>query len=563
MADLDPLLGTFLGIRPGIDTLPDFSPAGLAAFADLRRATLAELDAAEAAADAAKAAADAAKAAADAAEAAADTGSTLPDVERRAARLLRERLEAELAVHESGDDLRDLNTFFSPLHLVRLAFTQMPKDTDDDWAVLGRRLRRVPESLRSYREALAEGATRGLHAAPRQVAAVVEQLDAWVGDDWFGGLVADAPGPLRAELQAAAAQARAAYADARAYLADTYAPSAAGTPDAVGRERYARWARHWTGSEVDLEQAYAYGWDEYHRLVGEITVAAHAILPGSSPKAVMRHLDHHGEAVEGVEEVRLWLQRLMDETMADLDGVHVDLADPVRRVESMIAPAGSAAAGYYTRPSLDFARPGRTWFPTLGHTRFPTWSLVSTWYHEGVPGHHLQLAQWVHVADTLSRYQVSLGSVSASTEGWALYAERLMDELGNLTDPGRRLGYLDSSLLRAIRVIIDIGMHLELPIPDHSDFRPGETWTPESAREFVATRSGLEPDYVDSEIVRYLGIPGQAISYKLGERAWLAGREAARAARGGEFDLKTWHMAALSMGSLGLDDLTDELARLS
>lgn len=556
VADLDPLVGTFLGIRPGIDTLPDFSPTGMAVYADLRRATLTELDAAEAAVSATTSAAAAADGA----------GGTLPDVERRAARLLRERLEAELAVHESGDDLRDLNTFFSPLHLVRLAFTQMPKDTDDEWAVLGRRLRRVPESLRSYQQALAEGATRGLHAAPRQVAAVVEQLDAWVGDDWFGGLVADAPEPLRAELQAAAALARTAYSDARGYLADTYAPSAAGTPDAVGRERYARWARHWTGSDVDLEQAYAYGWDEYHRLVAEITVAADAILPGSSPKAVMRHLDDHGEAVEGVEEVRLWLQRLMDDTMADLDGVHVDLADPVRRVESMIAPAGSAAAGYYTRPSLDFARPGRTWFPTLGHTRFPTWSLVSTWYHEGVPGHHLQLAQWVHVADTLSRYQVSLGSVSASTEGWALYAERLMDELGYLTDPGRRLGYLDSSLLRAIRVIIDIGMHLELPIPAHSDFRPGETWTPESAREFVATRSGLEPDYVDSEIVRYLGIPGQAISYKLGERAWLAGREAARAARaarGGEFDLKAWHMAALSMGSLGLDDLTDELAQLS
>jgi uncharacterized protein (DUF885 family) len=232
----------------------------------------------------------------------------------------------------------------------------------------------------------------------------------------------------------------------------------------------------------------------------------------------------------------------------------------------MIAPEGSAAAPYYTRPSQDFSRPGRTWLPTMGRTRFPLWDLVSTWYHEGVPGHHLQLAQWVHVAPQLSRYQSSLGSVSANAEGWALYAERLMDELGFLTDPAARLGYLDAQQMRAVRVIIDIGMHLELPIPADQGvpepFHPGERWTPELAREFFGRNSGRPPEFLDSEIVRYLGWPGQAIGYKLGERAWLAGRDAARRAHGADFDLKAWHMAALSQGSLGLDDLVAELAAL-
>ena len=86
-------------------------------------------------------------------------------------------------------------------------------------------------------------------------------------------------------------------------------------------------------------------------------------------------------------------------------------------------------------------------------------------------------------------------------------------------------------------------------------------WTRETAREFLG-RSGRPPEFLDSEIVRYLGWPGQAISYKLGERAWLAGRDAARAARGAGFDLAAWHAAALSLGALGLDDLADELARL-
>ena len=116
--------------------------------------------------------------------------------------------------------------------------------------------------------------------------------------------------------------------------------------------------------------------------------------------------------------------------------------------------------------------------------------------------------------------------------------------------------------MRAIRVVIDIGMHLELRVPGGSPLGAGETWTPELAREFFAAHSGFDGGFIDSEIVRYLGLPGQAISYKLGERAWLDGRDAARAAQGGSFDLKTWHMAALSLGSLGLDDLAGELASL-
>jgi uncharacterized protein (DUF885 family) len=280
----------------------------------------------------------------------------------------------------------------------------------------------------------------------------------------------------------------------------------------------------------------------------------------------LRWLDVHGPAVDGVEAIRERLQAMMDDAIAALDGTHFDLAEPVRTVEAMIAPPGSAAAPYYTRPAQDFSRPGRTWLPTLGRERFPLWDLISIWYHEGVPGHHLQLAQWAYVSGELSTYQTSLGSVGANVEGWALYAERLMDELGYLTDPAARLGYLDAQQLRAVRVVIDIGMHLGLPIPDDAEGalaeHRGEPWTPELARAFLGENSGADVAFLDSELVRYLGIPGQAISYKLGERAWLEGRAAAKANRGDAFDLKAWHMAALSQGSLGLDDLAAELAQL-
>jgi uncharacterized protein (DUF885 family) len=546
--DLDPILATQLGTRPDEDRMPDLSPAGLEAEAELARGTLAELDRVLAG----------------------DPALEDDPVERRCARLLRERLSAELASHEIGEGFRSLNNLFSPLHAARQVFVLMPSETEEHWAVIARRLARLPETYRGYRATLEEGARRGLFSAPRQVRTVVGQLDEWVAASYFTGFAAGGPDALRAELEDAARSADAAVAEFRDFLRNGYGPGAEGTPDAVGRERYAVAARRWTGSDLGqdggLEEAYAWGWAEHKRLLAEQRAEAEKVVAGATPMEAMRWLDVHGEAVEGVEAVRERLQAMMDEAMDALDGTHFELAEPVRHVEAMIAPPGSAAAPYYTRPSMDFSRPGRTWLPTVGRERFPLWDLVSTWYHEGVPGHHLQLAQWVYVAKDLSMYQSSLGSVGANVEGWALYAERLMDELGYLTDPGARLGYLDAQQMRAVRVVVDIGMHLELPIPDDAEGAVAEAagtpWTPELARAFFGENCGRDPEFLDSELVRYLGIPGQAISYKLGERAWLAGREAARQARGDGFDLKAWHMAALSQGSLGLDDLAAELARL-
>jgi len=539
LADLNPLLGTALGVRPHDDRLPDLSPDGIAATDDLARSTLAELDA-------------------------------LPEsedpLERRCARLLRNRLNSGLALSAAGENLRAVNNTFTPVHTVRQVFMLMPSATDEDWAVIARRMVNIPAAYDGYCAALAGGAARGQYAAPRQVDALAGQLDEWLGKgpagSWFGSFVAAGPDSQRKALESAAQVATEAVVATRDFLRETYRPAAEGTPDAVGAERYARWAMQFTGADLDLDEAYSWAWGEFARIDGEMRAEAERALPGSTPAEAMRWLDAEGDAVEGVEEIRQRLQQMMDDAITTLDGTHFDLAEPIRRVEAMIAPAGSAAAPYYTRPAMDFSRPGRTWLPTLGRERFPLWDLVSTWYHEGVPGHHLQLAQWVHVAPQLSTYQTSIGSTSADTEGWALYAERLMDELGFLTGRGHRMGYLDAQQIRAVRVIIDIGMHLELEIPRDQPFHPGERWTPELGREFFGANTGRDVAFCDSELVRYLGIPGQAISYKLGERAWLAGRAQAERRQGANFDLKRWHMAALSMGSIGLADLTSELAAL-
>ncbi|MEV5144793.1 DUF885 domain-containing protein [Streptomyces sp. NPDC052727] len=541
---LDPVTGTYLGVKESSSRLPDYSPAGQEALAELARATLGKLDEAER-------------------RPGADS-----DAERRCARLLRERLTAELAVHDAQEHLRRIGNLDTPGHAVREIFTVTPAETQEDWAAIAERLRAVPDALAGYRASLELGLERKLFAPPRPTATFIDQLTEWADTDgkgrgWYEDFAAAGPEALRAELDEAARTATGALVELRDWLREVYAPAIEGTSNVVGRERYARWARYFNGTDLDLDEAYAYGWAEFHRILGEMRKEAEKILPGAqTPWVALAHLDEHGRHIEGVDEVREWLQGLMDKAIEELDGTHFELAERVRRVESCIAPPGGAAAPYYTPPSEDFSRPGRTWLPTMGLTRFPVYDLVSTWYHEGVPGHHLQLAQWAHVAENLSRYQATIGGVSANAEGWALYAERLMDELGYLTDAEERLGYLDAQMMRAVRVIVDIGMHLELEIPADSPFHPGERWTPELAEEFCGAHSSRPADYVESELTRYLTIPGQAIGYKLGERAWLLGREKARERHGDAFDLKAWHMAALSQGSLGLDDLVDELSRL-
>ncbi|MEV7275424.1 DUF885 domain-containing protein [Streptomyces sp. NPDC093111] len=546
LARLDPDTAAFLGVPAGRGEMPDLSPDGRAALDGLSRTTLRELDRAE------------------------RSAGPLSDVERRCGRLLRERLEADLALGADDEYLREVVNVYGLQQRVQGIFQMMPTDGADDWAHVAERMDRVPDTLAGFRESL----TRNLEkdrfvAAPAQVHVVADQLDAWVRDadgrGWYAGFCADAPAPVRSALDGAATRAVAATAELRDWLRDGYLPRTEGRPDGVGADRYRTWARFWTGAELDLDETYAWGWAEYLRIREEMRAEAERVRPGAGVREAMRHLDAHGEAEEGTEAIRLRLQGWMDQALADLDGTHFDLAPPVRVVEAALAPAGSGSAAYYTAPSVDFSRPGRTWLPTQGRTRFPLWSLRSVWYHEGVPGHHLQLAQWRYLADGLSTYQTTVGGIDACTEGWAMYAERLMDELGHLPTAGDRLGFLDWQMLRAIRVVLDIGAHLALRVPEDSPVGAGRTWTPALAREFLALHSGQTPGFVDSEIARYLGLPGQAVSYKLGERAWLDGRaaaEAAHAARGERLDLKTWHMSALSLGPLGLRDLQEELAGL-
>jgi uncharacterized protein (DUF885 family) len=547
-AALDPVWATDAGVTGYDDQLTDYSPDGIEARASLCRQTLVEL-----------------------------AGLSTPDrLEQLAAALLIERLDTELALIDAGEPLCDLNNIASPVQIIREVFDLMAYDTVEDWEVAGRRLAAVPEAVAGAVAAYEEGRRRGLTAARRQAMAAASQAAAWAGDGpddpFFDDLVGQAASvagvtpALQAELATAAAAATEAYAGLADYLRDTYAPDATES-DAVGATRYQTLARSFLGAEIDLTEAYEWAWEELARIETDMAGECQRLRPGAGIAETVDWLEHESDlAVEGTDALRQWLQDLMDQAVSDLDGTYFDIAPPVRRVEAMIAPPGGAAAMYYTGPSEDFSRPGRTWYPPpSGQTRFPLWSEMSTAFHEGVPGHHLQVAQVVHQRAQLSRF-ARMTFISGHGEGWALYAERLMDEFGFLPRPEYRMGMLAAQAMRAVRVIIDMGMHLELEIPTSQPgpepvFAPGERWTPDHGREFLRLRSRLPESFAASELVRYLGWPGQAISYKVGERVWLEARADAQARHGADFDLKAFHAYALDLGPLGLDQLRQQLLR--
>ena len=531
-AALDPVAATLRGIAGHDALMTDLSPDGIDARAALDAEVLAAVQAAP----------------------------VEDDQDRVARDLLVERLALAGELHDAGEELRALSIVRSRVQLVRMAFDLMPKETEDDWATIATRMALVPDGLEGLRRALLEGLDRGLPAARRQALAVSDQASTW-GEGYFTALVAGygGDGHLRSELDRSAGLAGDAYSELARFLREEYAPRAA-EADPVGAGRYQLWARYFNGTALDLHETYAWGWDELHRIEAAMADDAERIAPGQGIAGAVELLEGDpARAIEGEANLRAWLQDLMDRTIDELDGVHFDIPGPVRRVEAMIAPPGGAAAMYYTAPSEDFSRPGRTWYPTLGKTRFPLWGEVSIAYHEGVPGHHLQIGQMRYLADRLSRYQRTGAVVSGHAEGWALYAERLMDELGYLEVPDHHLGMLRAQAMRAARVVVDIGMHLELTIPEDDGFAPGQRWTPELGERFMVERSWFPADFLASEVLRYLGMPGQAISYKVGERVWLKARDEVRRREGPAFDLKAFHARALDLGPLGLDQLAREL----
>lgn len=530
------MMATAIGV-PGDETrLDDFSPSGLDAEAALAAATLAELE----------------------------SLTARDDVDAVTLDAMSERLGLDKEIADRGYRLGALNVIESPLQSTRAIFDLMPTAEPADWTNIAARMRDVPRALRGYTESLDAGRRADRVASRRQVEECIKQATQ-IGDADTGffarlasGAAADGatlPDPLTAELASAATDAGLAYRELAAYLESELMPVAKET-DAVGREEYALWSRYFVGAEVDLEETYEWGLAELDRIIAEQKDVAEAIKPGASVDEAMKLLDADpARKLHGTDALQAWMQQLADTAVRELAGTHFDIPEPVRTIECRIAPTQDGGI-YYTPPTDDFSRPGRMWWSVPeGVTQFNAWRETTTVYHEGVPGHHLQCGQTVFRKELLNKWRRLGCWVSGHGEGWALYAERLMADLGYLADPGDRMGMLDGQRLRAARVVIDIGVHLGLPAPEEWG---GGTWDADKAWPFLQANANMDDEFLRFELLRYLGWPGQAPSYKIGQRLWEQIRDAARAAAedaGAEFDIKAFHRRALDVGSVGLDTL--------
>jgi uncharacterized protein (DUF885 family) len=533
-AQLDPAEATYIGLAGHDDRLPDYTPEWWQSRSDLRRQTLAALDEVTPA----------------------DTNDRITIAAMRDQLTLGEELRA------AGADEMTLNVIDSPLQGIREIFDLTPSSTVEQWATLTKRLFAVPSALAGYTASLGYAAERGNVAARRQVMACAEQCQDNVGPDGFFATFAAAAAPadggplpetLRSDLETAARAASDAYEQVAVFLREELLPQA-GEADAVGRERYALHSRSFLGAVIDVEETYEWGQQELARITAEMAATAERIKPGASVAEAIEFLDaSEAHVLNGTDELQQWMQRTSDEAVAALAGTHFDIPEPIRVLECRIAPTHQGGI-YYSGPSEDLVtRPGRMWWSVpKGITQFGTWRERTTVYHEGVPGHHLQIAQTVYRRNLLNRWRRLASWTSGHGEGWALYAERLMADLGYLEDPADYLGMLDGQSLRAARVVLDIGLHCGLPAPAEVG---GGDWDYDKAWAFLSAHANMAEGFLRFELDRYLGWPGQAPSYKIGERLWLQLRDEVAAREGEAFDLKSFHRRALDIGSLGLDVL--------
>ncbi|QSB05037.1 DUF885 domain-containing protein [Natronoglycomyces albus] len=542
-----PTTATYLGHPGHDDKWDDLSPAGYAKDIDLHRRVLAEIKAVEPA----------------------------DSSERAAKEAMIERFELKIERYDAGDTHLDLNVLTSSVHGMRQIFDLMPHEGEEAARNIARRLQAFPTAVDQYIETLRGEAKAGRVAAHRQVTEVARHCDNWNGangDNFWENLTTKtvtvdgepATGALAAELAEGAQAAHRATAAFATFLRDELAGQAP-QEDAIGEDAYSRASRYFIGAKVDLRETYEWGWAELARIEEEMREVADRIKPGATVDEAVEYLDSSDDdRMTDKYAFRDWMQELSDRTVEEMQE-YFDIPEPVRKLECMLAPAEDGAI-YYTGPSEDFSRPGRMWWSVpSSQTHFSKWREMTTVFHEGIPGHHLQIGQTAYRSELLNRYQRQLLFCSGHAEGWALYSERLMDELGYYKDyPAGKLGMLDGQAMRAARVIVDIGLHCQFEIPEDNPFgfRPGEKWDHARVWEFMRAHCRVPDPMLDFEVNRYLGWPGQAPSYKVGERLWKQARDDYKERKGADFSLTQFHSDSLNLGPMGLDPFAAALKRL-
>lgn len=539
IAENNPIEATYLGIK-GYDHLwPDFSPSGLEKTNKLHQNTLQEAKKLE----------------------------LENETDQITLKAMEERISLYNALYESGEQHRSLNNIESPVQMVRDIFDLQPQNTHEDFEKILNRLETIQTPLQGYIQSLEHAKEENKISAVRQIKAVSKQIEDITGENSSLNLLAqtysllnNTDTQMQNKLEEAILNAKKQFNKVKTYINETLLPLAP-TQDAVGRQRYELLSQYHVGAKVDLDETYEWGQEELNNIDKQQKEIAKELYGDNiSVMEALNKLNNEPRYIlHGTKALQEWMQETADEAIQKLNGTHFDIDPRIEKIECCIAPSSSGGI-YYTGPSEDFSRPGRMWWSVpQGEEKFVTWQEKTTVYHEGVPGHHLQLGQTICLTDELNRWRRMVCWISGHGEGWALYSEQLMDELGYLNDLGEKMGMLDAQRLRASRVVLDIGVHLGKKAPsEYGD----KYWDADVAWQFLKDNVAMNEAFLRFEWERYLGWAGQAPSYKIGQRLWMQAREnylRTAKAKGLEPTMKAFHKKALSIGSVSLDIMKEVL----
>ena len=415
------------------------------------------------------------------------------------------------------------------------------------------KIRRLPAFLDSWSDRLETAATNGIVPISHLVTALVSTLDRHLAAPVSAGPLAQQPPPTtlpaieqetwRKRLHLLLDEITPALRRLRATLVEHTLPTARPdhTPGLVhlegGRAHYEELVWAHTSLGFSAQGVHEIGRSQVERLELEYLEIAGPQLGTTDIGEIYRRLRddralHYSDAVTLVADATTALAKA---TMAVSDWFGV-----LPRAQCVPYSIEQGALAFYSRPARDGSKPGRFFFNTSDPTMWGTFQLEAVTYHEGVPGHHLQLA--IAQENPAMHHLLADYYIAAYNEGWGLYTERLADEMGLYSSDLDRVGMLSADSMRACRLVVDTGLH-------------ALGWTRDEAIEYMLAHSPMSRTQVEGEIDRYIGSPGQALGYMMGRLEIDRIRAEAEEKLGAEFDIKKFHDVVLSTGSVPISTL--------
>jgi uncharacterized protein (DUF885 family) len=315
-----------------------------------------------------------------------------------------------------------------------------------------------------------------------------------------------------------------------------------------GEQYYANSLRYITTTRLTADEIHRTGVEQMADLTAraDVLLKAQGLTQGSVAERIKALGDDPKYVYANTDAGKAELIAKLNAQMADMQGRLPNAFGrlPKAKVEIKRVPPeieAGAPMGYYNSPSLDGTRPGIYWINLKDTAEWPSWTLPTLTYHEATPGHHLQIS--LQQESESAPLLMNLLGFSSYVEGWGLYAEQLADELGAYeNDPVGQIGYLQSLMFRAARLVVDTGIH-------------SKGWSREEGIRYMMEAYGDQEGAATSEVERYCGWPGQACAYKVGHNEWVRLREKAKTTLGPRFDIKGFHDTALAAGGVPLSVL--------